>query len=184
VLDLVPVTTAHYGFIHALLTAPDQLATGRLQGQTPSPQLLEQVIWHGVLSQFVVTLDDRRPCALVSAYGASQRHGYAYISVQAEEAWRQTGLPMLALGRFLDHLFRTFPFRKLYAEMHRPTFDRVLTSQHSMFFEVEGRLREHHYVDGVFVDFLLLAVYRDRWVERRRSQGHAVERLLGTGPRP
>ena len=35
-------------------------------------------------------------------------------------------------------------------------------------FEVEGRLREHVYLAGELWDMLTLAIYRDKWPDRRR----------------
>ncbi|HEV7731639.1 MAG TPA: GNAT family N-acetyltransferase [Candidatus Binatia bacterium] len=58
------------------------------------------------------------------------------------------------------HAFDTLNLRKVWLRCHA-TNDRGLRLYRRVGFEVEGRLREHAYVEGRYVDELLLGLLRD-----------------------
>jgi RimJ/RimL family protein N-acetyltransferase len=58
------------------------------------------------------------------------------------------------------HAFETLNLRKVWLSCHA-TNDRALRLYRRVGFEVEGRLREHAYVEGRYVDQLLMGVLRD-----------------------
>jgi len=65
---------------------------------------------------------------------------------------------------FVNYLLRGFGFQKLYGE----TPEQVASEFSAGFgerVEVEGRLRNHEYLDGTWHDVLVVALYRDPWLE-------------------
>ncbi len=74
----------------------------------------------------------------------------------------------MAEGMFLliDHLFASFPLRKAYAEMSA-TNSAVMGLPSGPFVE-EGRLADHDFVDGQYVDHVYISVSRCSWDEFAR----------------
>lgn len=135
----------------------------RHRGATPSPEAFAQTLWSGVLAQYLVDVGrGGQPLGLVTAYGADLQSGTAWL---AFARFPGTGHPAaFAIGarRFVDHLFATWPLRKLYAEVLAPNLaafegvtDRV--------FVAEGCHRDHAFLDGSYVDQHLYALWREQW---------------------
>jgi len=75
------------------------------------------------------------------------------------------GLMAEATRLFVSYIFGEFDLRKLYAESLEPNYEQFAHGAGRLF-EVEGRLRDHEYVGGRYVDALLLAAHRDTWMAR------------------
>jgi hypothetical protein len=52
------------------------------------------------------------------------------------------------------------------------------------FFREEGCLREHTFWDGRYIDVMILAVYRDTWVEQAETLRRLLEHRESDGVRP
>lgn len=63
---------------------------------------------------------------------------------------------------FVDHLFRSWPLRKIYAELLAHHLKDVASGIDRIFVR-EGVLGAHEYVDGMWVDVHILSLFRDRW---------------------
>lgn len=173
--QLVAVHRGHDDLLWRLHIDGDHLVDYRLRGRVPSPEAFRAMVWEGVLAQFLVALDDGRVLGLVSAVQPDFRNRHAHVAVIVEPEWRDTGLVIDGLARFLSYLFTQFDLRKVYAEVLERNLG-GFASGDGRFFTVEGRMVDHEYVDGGYEDMLLLATTRERW-----RQVH--ERLFGEPPR-
>lgn len=140
----------------------------RHRGATPSPESFAQSLWAGVLAQhLVVDRRDGRPLGLVCAYGADLQSGTALVAFTRLDP-ADPG-PRFGEGVFLfvDHLFTTWPFRKLCGESLAGNLDPFGSAVGSLLVE-EGRWRSHVLVAGQHVDVVLLALWRDTWEHERQ----------------
>jgi len=157
--------------IYDLLVDPDTGPVFRFSGGTPSPQYLQQHLWDDILAQWMVAgLRDHKRRGLVSIASPDFRNGFAYLSALATPECRHTGLVMEAVGLAVDYAFRTWPFRKLYAEVSETRLE-LFAGCIGRFCVEEGRLKAHHYHDGRFRDMITLATYREHWQELRQRFG-------------
>jgi RimJ/RimL family protein N-acetyltransferase/acyl carrier protein len=162
---LRPVTGADEPYLYRLLTSGDQLVRYRLRGMTPSPESFHQFVWDRVVAQFVAVTRQGQPVGVVSCFDPDFRNRYAYVAAVADPAMQGNGLMAEATRLFVTYLFGEFDLRKLYAESLEPNYEQFAHGAGRLF-EVEGRLREHEYLGGRYVDALLLAAHRERWMAR------------------
>lgn len=138
----------------------------RHRGTTPSPEALVQSLWSGVLVQYLVQTSLRpEPAGLVTCYGADLQSGTAWLAAARFDDHLHPAAFTAGASQFVDHLFATWPLRKLYAEVLEPNLapmGRAVTD----LFEREGVLRGHAYLDGTYVDQHLLALHRSAWIGR------------------
>jgi RimJ/RimL family protein N-acetyltransferase/acyl carrier protein len=167
---LRPVTAADEPYLYHLLTSGDQLVRYRLRGMTPSPESFHQFVWDRVVAQFVAVTRQGQPVGVVSCFDPDFRNRYAYVAAVADPAMQGNGLMAEATRLFVTYLFGEFDLRKLYAESLEPNYEQFAHGAGRLF-EVEGRLREHEYLGGRYVDALLLATHRDRWMARQGESG-------------
>ncbi|MGZ4681040.1 MAG: GNAT family N-acetyltransferase [Acidimicrobiales bacterium] len=160
---LRPLSGADEPYLYRLLTSGDQLVRYRLRGMTPSPESFHQFVWERVVAQFVAVTRQGQPVGVVSCFDPDFRNRYAYVAAVADPAVQGTGLMAEATRLFVTYLFGEFDLRKLYAESLEPNYEQFAHGAGRLF-EVEGRLREHEYLGGRYVDALLLAAHRDRWM--------------------
>jgi RimJ/RimL family protein N-acetyltransferase len=163
----------------------------RFRGTSPGPGAYARLVHDGVLVtgtiELTVSSPDRpaRPIGLVAAYGADQRNGHCYASTIVDRSFQRTGLGLEALYLLLDHLFISFPLRKVYfetIELHLGSWRSAATS----FLELEGRFREHEYIAGAYRDRLVFSLRREQWPEIRAAYLSPVSRARddvgGGGP--
>lgn len=90
---------------------------------------------------------------------------------------RGTGSLMEILA--LDHAFSDMGMYKLYCEVL--AFNTAVIKLHQKFgFGVEGVFRQHHKVDGTFVDIYRLGLFASEWAERRED---LVDRIIAAAGR-
>jgi RimJ/RimL family protein N-acetyltransferase/acyl carrier protein len=169
---LRPATGADEPYLFRLLTSGDQLVRYRLRGMTPSPEAFHQFIWDRVVAQFVAFSRQGHPVGLVSCFDPDFRNRHAYVAAVADPEVKGNGLMAEATRLFVSYLFGEFDLRKLYAESLEPNYEQFAHGAGRLF-EVEGRLREHEYVGGRYVDALLLAAHRDRWTAVSAASGNS-----------
>ncbi|MHB8289171.1 MAG: phosphopantetheine-binding protein [Acidimicrobiales bacterium] len=155
------VTQADFEFLYGICTG---LASGyrwRYRGGTPRREQFAQHLWSDVLSQrLVVRKDTGEPIGLVLCDKANFVDGYAQFAAIGSPRYVGSGAIVEGAVLFLDSVFRSWNFRKLY--MEAPEFNIAqIKSGLGRFFHEEGRLKAHHYYDGRYYDQLLLALYRE-----------------------
>lgn len=135
----------------------------RRRGTGPSPRSFAAALWRGVLEQQVVL--DRAtdsPIGLVTARDADMRRGVARLELILDPHVHGRGWPFEAVMIFVDHLFRSWPLRKLYAAVLAHHLDDIASGLGRLFVE-EGRLAAHEYFDGGWVDLHILSLFRESW---------------------
>ena len=133
-----------------------------LCGCHSQPRQDRVVALESVLAQFVIEgINSQKPLGLVAITSPNFRDGFAYISAlgPAEAA---TGLIAEGVLLGFHYAFSTWPFRKIYMEATEESY-RAFKSGLGRFFVEEGRLKEHSFWNGRFMDLLILAVYRETW---------------------
>ena len=170
-----PVEARDYDFLFRLYTDGDHLVRYRLRGNTPSPEAFLRFLWDQVVAQFIVESRDGRPIGLVSAFEPDFRNRYIHIAACSVDELQSSGLVLEGVALLVSYLFENFDLRKIYAESLESNYEQFAMGEGRLF-EIEGRLREHEYIDGRYQDFVLLAVYRDPWREQHErifgSKGH------------
>jgi RimJ/RimL family protein N-acetyltransferase len=160
---LRPVSPKDYEPLFAVELS-DQLGTRwRHEGATPSFEYWVQLFWTGVLAQFLVVPNGAgAPCALVTAYSANHKDQWCYVAVARLSSHGPVELPFHGLALFIEYLFSTWPFRKLYAEASASSFAGFRAAS-GVFFEEEGRLSRHYFRNGEWEDMHILSLSRERW---------------------
>lgn len=150
-------------YLRLVETSSELAPQWRLRGSTPSPQDWAQGSTAGVLAQFLALANrDRAKVGLVTAYNANFRDGHAQLAAVAFDPARPGPLMPIAIGLFIEYVFRCWPLRKLYmdvAEYNLPQF----ASGVDKLFSAEGHLREHYYLDGQYWDKYILSLSREQW---------------------
>jgi len=181
-LKLRPVYPDDVPMLYKAAMDPTHSFRWRYRGATPSVGEFADGLHEGTLVQFIIErLDDGRPQGLVAAYRASMDAGHAYVAFQriSPPGHRGAGEMFEGLYLFVQYLFRTWNFRKLYAEVPGYNYP-DLASGEGVLFDVEGRLRDHDYHDDRFWDQYLIAIHRDRWHDATASWGRLVAPPKGT----
>lgn len=153
------------GFLYHLMSSPYARGRVRFAGATPSPERVASSLWGNVLAQFVVEgADSRARLGLVAITSPNFRDGYAYVSVLGAEELHGSGLVMEGVLLGIHYAFCTWPFRKLYMEATDASY-RMFRSGIGRYFAEEGRLRQHAFWNGRYMDAVILALYRETWAE-------------------
>ena len=169
---LLPLTRSDYDFVFQLEALGPLSASYRFRGITPSPERFPELLWNGVLCQFVVVWrKNGQRLGTVMCFGADFRNRHAHIGAAlapvVPSPYAQEGFAL-----FIDYLFRHFDLRKLYGDALSSITHRFSSAVGSILHE-EARLKEHDYFDGSYRDLVTLAIYRDEWFALRSS--HSLE---------
>ena len=141
--------------------APDSGAYWRFHGTTTSFEAFIEDFYRGTLCQFAVTgVNDGHAYGAVVAYRPQLEFGHCYVAFLRASDRRSSGQMSHGLFLLIEHLFSCFPLRQIYVEMAEFNFDRVGLPD---CFEIQGRLRDHTFLDGRYWDQIVAAVTRDRW---------------------
>jgi RimJ/RimL family protein N-acetyltransferase len=175
-IQLHTITDRDAMFVYDLMTSPAAGGRVRFAGATPSPEQVAASLWESVLAQFIIEgVTAQRPLGLVSITSPNFRDGYAYLSAVGTPEAQGSGLIAQGVLLAFNYAFLTWPFRKIYMEVSETSYV-AFRSGLKNFFTEEGRLREHAFWDGRFMDMFVLAVYRSTWETRgRRLIGRLCE---------
>jgi len=158
-----PITERDSAFIYQLMTSHRSGGRVRFGGATPSPQQVSASLWESVLAQFIIEgISSGRPLGLTAITTPNFRDGFAYFSALGSD--ESQGHGMLVEGVFLtfEYAFATWPFRKIYMEATEESYQTFYGGLHRFFTE-EGRLKQHTFWNGRYMDMAIFAVYRDNW---------------------
>jgi RimJ/RimL family protein N-acetyltransferase len=124
---------------------------------------------------FLVTLKDSGvPLGFVQAYNLNAQEGWCFTSAFIVSDYRRGPHAAEAYIALLEYLFRSFPFRKVYADVFAFNMDAYQPLMAGGFVE-EGCFKQHTWHDDRYWDVHRLAMYRERWYEVRDR----ARRLLG-----
>jgi RimJ/RimL family protein N-acetyltransferase len=165
---LAPVTRDDHVFLYNLAISDENAYRWVLRGAIPSyEQFIEQ---HGpsFSTSFVVWLKEsgeRIGQALI--YNVDLRNGHLYVAVVIAPGGIGRGIGRETLGVLIGYAFAVYPVRKVYAEVPGFTFsgveEGVIDAPVNDLFAVEGRLRDHLFVDGEFHDMYFIGFNRAHW---------------------
>ena len=100
----------------------------------------------------------------------NRRAGTAYLGVGIyDPAYLGKGYGRDAIGLFLDWAFRIQNYRRI-GLMTDATNERAIRAYLACGFVEEGRRRQHEYVDGRYVDEVIMGILRADWEARQPAQ--------------
>jgi RimJ/RimL family protein N-acetyltransferase len=168
-------------FLYDLMTSPAAGGRVRFGGATLSPDKMLSSLWESVLAQFIIAAaDSGAPLGLVATTSPNFRDGFAYLSALGAPEVQGRGVVAEGALLGLNYAFLTWPFRKIYMEATEDSY-RAFRHGLGVFFSEEGRLRDHTFWNGRYVDMVILAVYRETW---SRLAPDILEHMLPrAGPR-
>lgn len=141
-----------------------------------SPEKIASSLWDSVLAQFIIEgFTSQKPLGLVAITSPNFRDGFAYISALGPPQTQRLGLIAEGVLLGFHYAFTTWPFRKIYMEATEESYS-AFQSGLGRFFVEEGRLKEHVFWNGRFMDVFILAVYRETWADRAAAMLKRVER--------
>lgn len=150
-------------FLYELMTSPEAGGRVRFGGATPSPEKVIASLWESVLAQFVVESGESgRPVGLVAVTSPDFRNQFAYVSALGTPEAQGTGLVAEAALLAFHYAFQSWPLRKVYMEATDDSFQAFRGGLGDLFAE-EGRLVDHVFWNGRYVDMVIVAVYRETW---------------------
>lgn len=142
-------------------------------GDPPTPKTLEEVEkffeGDGSKTQFaVVEAEEKRLIGFCGLFGIDEtsRRCELGVFIGDKEYWGR-GYGRDAVGLLLDYAFRLRNFRRVWLEVHSEN-ERAMRAYKACGFVEEGRLREHAWLDGRYVDMVLMGVLREEWVNSER----------------
>ncbi len=89
------------------------------------------------------------------------RHGELGITIGDKDYWGR-GYGREAVSLLLDYAFRLRNLRRVWLEVHASN-ERAIRAYRSCGFVEEGRMREHIWLGGRYLDNVLMGVLRDEW---------------------
>lgn len=165
---LAPVGREDHAFLYNLATSDENAYRWVLRGALPPfEQFIEQQA-PSLNTSFTVWLretGERIGQALI--YNIDMRNGHLYVAVVIAPDGISRGIGRESLGVLIRHAFAVYPVRKVYAEVPGFTFSGVefglADAPVNQLFAIEGRLREHLYVDGEYHDMYFVGFDRAQW---------------------
>lgn len=140
----------------------------RHRGSFPSLQQFEAELHRWAFQQLVVIApESNEVIGHVVAYNHDVINSHCCVAVLMSEAAVGRRRGREALDLFVMHLFRSYPLRKIYAEVPGATVTGVEPStvgdDTMQRFAIEGTLRRHWFIDGDYQDMVVVATYREAW---------------------
>lgn len=160
------IRPSDYDFLYSLSLGPGVGTLWRHRGQSVSPERFVALLWTDVTAQFMLTSrESGRQFGYVSCVQADHRHGFAFLAMVISPEFQRRGWPIEGFFLFVEYLFLTFGFRKLYLE----TFDFNLVAFESAtrgLLKEECRLSDYEAYQGGFADKVILSIDQRTWDER------------------
>jgi hypothetical protein len=164
-LYLRAVVPEDYPYLYLVETSSSMAARWGLRGATPAYQEWIQQRSAGVLAQFmVIDANGDSRIGLVTVFSADFQDAHAHLAALSFDPDGNSVMMMLGLGLFVDYVFKCWNLRKLYLDTAEYNYAQFASGA-GKFFEIEGRLKGHHYFDGKWWDHLILAIFREQWPE-------------------
>ena len=142
----------------------------RYRGSTLPAEEFVATLADGVRAQYVVELTATGTAVgLVSAYDHNQAGLHCKVAFLriGDRQPGDAGATFEGMLLFISHLFATFPYRKIYADV--PAYNMSLFEPGLA--QEEGVLREYLFHEGRHVDLHIVSFRRDQWVEVQAASG-------------
>ena len=174
--DLKPFTNEHHEFLYQLGMDRPDLFRWKYRISMPSFEVFSRDIDAGISAGF--TISDRKlgaPLGAVIAHSANFQSGYAYLSSASLPSLEGSGSIAESFILFIQHMFTTWSFRKLYYYVPEYSLESVKGARNDLF-EEEGCLRNTLHYRGRDWNQHVLAVYRAHFFEFLTDR-RSVQRL-------
>lgn len=158
----------HHEELYLAATNPEAGFRWRYRGRTPSPEQFVGELYGGVLAQYAVEKQTTGRClGLVTGYSEDFAGRSAYFALLGAGPSTPKSVDfMVGSALFIDYMFRTWGFRKLYADI--PGFNwPQFSSLTNGIFELEATLKEKDWYDGELWDSRVVSISSERWTELR-----------------
>ena len=99
----------------------------------------------------------------------TDRNAEVGIFIGEKHYWNQ-GYGTEAMRLMLQHGFETLNFERIYLRVYE-TNPRGLRSYEKTGFTEEGRLRNHHYLEGRYIDVIIMGILKDEWFKKENGGG-------------
>lgn len=164
--SLRPVSPADYEPLRMAEMDPSISTTWRFRGRTPSPEGHAQVLWAGVLAQFIVGDNATQNAAgLVTCYEADHENGVAYLAALRFSS-AVNPLPFAeGLVLFVEYIFSQWNFRNLYLDSSSEAVRRYALFSGTLLVE-QARLSDYYSTGRGTSDRVILCLSRDSWARR------------------
>jgi len=168
------VLPEEYQDLYLRETSGAHAAGGGLEGTTPPlDEWVRQSAARSLARFVIVGAGDHRRLGLVSLFNADLANGHAHVALTSFDATRPSPLVMMGCGLLIEHAFSCWPFHKLYLDVAGHNLERLRLGRGGPF-EVEGTLRDHHYLEGRRWDHQIVAVFREGWAPYWRRHAAAI----------
>jgi RimJ/RimL family protein N-acetyltransferase len=160
---LRPVSPSDYEWLYAIASSQGTGASWRLRGGHINPDQFIALLWAD--SELLFTVRRRstqEPVGMIQLTQCNHKNGTGHMTSFLAPAYTKRIWPAEGFLLFVNYAFQTFPLRKLYIEAIEPALKQFESLSGSIL-EEEGRLRDHEFFDGSYVDYIILALYRDAW---------------------
>lgn len=168
---LVPLAPEHTAGLRNLELSEELAFRWRHGGAHPSPDQYAASVWMDVLCNFLVfdsSSGAGDPVGLVSAYQPDHANGHCRVAAARFIPSATAGRHVLRGAMLLlDHLFRGWPFRKVYFEVPEYNLPQFSSGIGSLLTE-EARLDDYLYLDGRYWSMCFLAITREHWASERQ----------------
>ncbi len=94
----------------------------------------------------------------------TDRNAEIGIFIGEKQFWNQ-GFGTEAMRLMLQHGFGSLNFERIYLCVYE-TNPRGMRSYEKNGFKEEGRLRKHHFLEGRYVDVILMGILKDEWFDQ------------------
>jgi diamine N-acetyltransferase len=92
------------------------------------------------------------------------------IAIGEKQYWGQ-GYGTEALNLLVEHGFNTLNLNRIYLHVYE-TNPRAVRSYEKTGFSIEGRLRQARYLDGRYVDVIIMSILKDEWKKGLKNEGN------------
>lgn len=164
---LRPVIPSDLELLRILEQSGDDAAMYRFRGRSVGPDEYRASIWDASLLHLtVIELSELdRPAGLMALYGTDWRNSTARLAGIIDPRLRGGPTGIEAFKLFLGYCFKTFPLRKVYAEVLEDNLTQFRSVVSQGLAKVEGQLKEHEFCNGRYVDQFIIAFHKDSWGE-------------------
>ena len=162
-VSLRPIGQHDYDMLRHYELGEELILRWRHRGMTPSPEDYQRGLWAGVVAQFIVQVPSTRlPIGLIACYNADLVNRHAYLAGAKFDPADRSVTYFEAGVLFLDYVFETWEFRKLYMEVPQYNLSQIHSATTRLFVE-EGRFKDHIYTGGRTWDQHILSITRESW---------------------
>lgn len=120
----------------------------------------------GSVTLLVLAREREQPIGFVQAFNHNPSDGWCFTVAYIRPEYRGRPHAAEAYIALLEYLFRSFPVRKVYADVSEFNIHPMKPLMAGGFVE-EGRFREHTWHDDRYWDVIRLAMHREKWNEVR-----------------